>query len=135
MGPRQHYEHHRNRKLKKNFRWTTAKHGSVLVPLFLPSQYRLHLQLHGNLGPKDSPVPVAIEFNGHQIAQRMLPYGWQQFSVYVPPEYVRRGTNVLTFYTPEVAPSRVPRLPAHPKGRPVGIGVMMMSVELLDGKR
>lgn len=136
MGPRQQYWPHPDAARKKNFRWTTAPRGSVLVPLFLPSAYQFNLQLHGNLGPDDPPVPVTIELNGRVISEHSLPFGWQRILVRAPAEHVRRGINVLTFRVPDVARSRVgPGLPDHPRGAPVGLGVMMMKIQIADPVR
>lgn len=136
MGPRQQYATSHNPMRKRNYRWTTATAGSVLVPLFLPSSYRFELQLHGNLGIRDAPVPVVIEVNGRELHRRLLPFGWHKFVVDVPASAVRRGTNVLTFRVPSVTPSRVgDGVPAHPDGAPVGVAVMMMRVQIVDPQR
>lgn len=127
MGPRQSY-----RKVPegapRNFRWTVAERGSVFLPLFLPTDYRVRVDVHANLAPTDAPVTVGIDLNGEPLVEREVGFGWQTIHFTIPAERVVRGTNRLTFRAPAGPPRTGGAVPPPPGGARAALAVSQLDI-------
>jgi hypothetical protein len=74
-------------------RWVTDRNARLALPLDAPSGVVLRLRAR----PLETPEPQAMEvsWNGTPVGRTAMTPGWAEYRFEVPPDLMRRGTNVL----------------------------------------